>query len=149
MLITGEVGRLPGLWLQLQTLMVLYAAQEITCGALAADPGYLQGFRRSKAPGRPAAVSRAICVLDKPLQVPPPMSMASLCHHCGMTVFSCFSGSPVSQRSDGCYFQDRCQQMMQCKGPWQDTAPGSAWFSQYPACSAAIAPLLLTDCNIA
>ena len=46
--------------------------QEITCDALAAEPSYLQQFQRHD----PAwlihgqeAVSRAVCVLDKPLQV--------------------------------------------------------------------------------
>ena len=46
--------------------------QEITCGTLAAEPSYLQDLRKhepAKVSNREATVSRAVCVLDKPLQV--------------------------------------------------------------------------------
>lgn len=56
--------------------MVLPAVQDITCGALAADPEYLAEFKRSKESAPAAAVSRAVCVLDQPLQVRPHMYSA-------------------------------------------------------------------------
>ena len=46
--------------------------QEVTCDALAAEPSYLQEFSRREGVGPSAkheAVSRGICILDKPLQV--------------------------------------------------------------------------------
>ncbi|KAK9851131.1 hypothetical protein WJX84_002509 [Apatococcus fuscideae] len=67
----------------------LDTGQEITCSALAADPLYLHDFRVREASASSAAVSRAICVLDRPLQVGgqqalmtfPPGSFPGSCQH--------------------------------------------------------------------